>query len=141
MPLKLFEVNEKDNSVLKTTTFNLKFLKNLVFYSDGKIGELDENNLSSKEGLIKMELVAPEIGFGHDIYPAAFAEYAVKKSRWGPKRSESFADYLRKKAKWNNSSAFYKFWKTKPKRPLLEPSRPYNPMVEKIDISMKFLKT
>lgn len=122
IPVRLFEENEKNKTVSETRTINLKFSDNLVFIGSLSLGKSHEYNGKSVEGFIKIELVGPDFAFGHELFPTIYTDFEIEKAR-------------REK-----SSSFWKFWRQKTKKPPPVLSLPYSPQVDKVDISMTYLR-
>jgi hypothetical protein len=108
-PLSLFEENKKDNTVLSMSTFYLQVNKKLFFTEQLEIAEPSGINDPKWECFFRMELVEPNDGFGHRLFP----ELLPKALIWNSRR-------------WSKKIAI--------------PSFPYTPVVEKIDVSMTYLK-
>ena len=113
----LFEENN-DNTISHISTFKL------IFENDFILANCSENNNEfgfkdkTRDGFIMMQLVEPNYGFGTEIYSDLVAEQAMLN------KQNSFWESL-------------KFWKKK-NIPLLIPSLPYIPVVNKIDIRITY---
>lgn len=77
---RLFEENT-DNIVSHISTFILNLENNLIIAGSEENSNALTYNDKTKEGFIKMQLVMPEYGFGHTLYPNIYTEAALEQAK------------------------------------------------------------
>ena len=113
---RLFDENKEDDSILQISTFNLNFDNDLFFASSTENSDEFKFTDKTRDGFIKMELVAPENGFGFLLYAKVVIAIALY-------NAALISSWHRKK-------------KLKP-----APNIPYSPLTEKIEIKISCLNS
>ncbi|MCX6307208.1 MAG: DUF4157 domain-containing protein [Bacteroidetes bacterium] len=118
----LFEENN-DNTISHISTFKLILRNNFILAESEENSDMFEYNDKTRDGFIKMQLIAPEYAFGHSIFQEVITNEALGKVKEsGRVRSFDFIKFWRKRA-----------------NPTTMPSQPYTPLVNKINVSITYL--
>jgi hypothetical protein len=111
--IRLFHENT-EGSILPQSTFYVDFDEKVVFTGSHENKDELEDPHNTLSGGIKMELVGPEVGFGHGVYPQVYSKSVLKQAKWSHRLA---------------------FWRKSKRQPSL-PSAPYTPIVEKMEVRL-----
>lgn len=118
-PYSLFQESEQDKTISPVSTFSIQI--NRILKGNNHVFD---QNMPGRDGQIKMELVEPEIAFGHNVFSDIYSESVLSNARGRDGCLSTVFPWLKRNQLKN-----------------LLPSAPYTPIVEKFEVTVKGMES